>query len=69
MKIVGTKDRTEFELNPQKAWLRGMELDKLLRSSSLPHPRGVWRMTHQKMNEMDFERQLLQASKLNAAKL
>ncbi len=65
MKIVGTKNRDEIELNPLKAWQRGAELDNLLRIASDPHPRGVWRLTHDQMNAMDFARQVAQSAKIN----
>jgi hypothetical protein len=65
MKIVGSKNRHDIELDPAKAWKRGMELDALLKSTSTPHPRGVWRLTHTKMNQMDLERQVAQFSRIN----
>ena len=66
MKIVGNQTRSEIELDPQKAWQRGKVLDAMLRGATTPHPRGVWRLTHTQMNQMDFERQLVQAAKINA---
>lgn len=66
MKIVGTQNRSEIELDPQKAWQRGKVLDAMLRGATTPHPRGVWRLTHAQMNQMDFERQLAQAAKINS---
>ena len=65
MKIVGTKNRDEFELDPAKAWDRGINLDALLRGTYVPHPRGVWRLKHAKMNEMDLERQVAQFRRVN----
>jgi hypothetical protein len=65
MKIVGTQNRSEIELNPQRAWQRGKVLDAMLRGATTQHPRGVWRLTHAQMNQMDFERQLAQAAKIN----
>jgi hypothetical protein len=65
MKIVGTQNRSVIELDPQKAWQRGKVLDATLRGATTLHPRGVWRLTHAQMNQMDFERQLAQAAKIN----
>jgi hypothetical protein len=65
MRIVGSKNRNEIELDHARAWERGMELDALLKSTSTPHPRGVWRLTHAKMNQMDLERQVAQFSRIN----
>ncbi len=69
MKVVGSKNRDEIELDPLKAWRRGAELDKLLLSTSVPHPRGVWRQSHKAMNDMDFARQVAIAARLNQSKL
>jgi hypothetical protein len=38
----------------------------MLRGATTPHPRGVWRLTHVQMNQMDFERQLVQTAKVNS---
>jgi hypothetical protein len=65
MKLVGTQNRDEFELDPVKAWQRGRALDALLRSNSTPFPRGVWRMTHAQMNKADLERQVDQFKRIN----
>ena len=65
MKMIGNKPRDEIERDPLKAWRRGAELDNMLRSASEPYPRGVWRLTHDQMNAMDFARQLAQAAKIN----
>jgi hypothetical protein len=65
MKIVGKHNRSEFELNPQVAWQRGKVLDAMLVAALVPRTRGVWRLTHLKMNKMDFERQLIQAATVN----
>lgn len=65
MKIVGTQDRSEIELDTQVAWQRCRRLDVMLRSAQPPRPRGVWRLTHGQMNQLDFERQLAQAAKVN----
>jgi hypothetical protein len=65
MKLVGKKDRHEIELDPEKAWKRGRELDALLKSTSPPYPRGIWRLTHSQMNQIDLERQVAQFTRVN----
>lgn len=65
MKIVGTQNRTEIERDPLRAWERGKALDAMLRNTLPPHPRGVWRLTHAEMNQMDLERQLALAARIN----
>ena len=65
MKIVGSKNRSEIEVDPQKAWLRCKALDAMLGTSSAARVRGVWRLTHAEMNRLDFERQLAQAARVN----
>lgn len=65
MKIIGKHNRSEFELDPQAAWQRGKVLDAMLVAALVPHPKGVWRLTHTQMNKMDFERQLVQAATVN----
>ena len=65
MKMVGTKNRSEIEPDPQKAWQRCKRLDVMLRPAQQPRPRGVWRLTHSQMNQLDLERQLAQAARVN----
>lgn len=67
MRIVGTQDRTEVELDPAKAYRRARFLDRMLRSATPPRPRGVMRGSHEYFNRLDDERQVLIARKLNAA--
>jgi hypothetical protein len=67
MRIIGNQDRTEIELDPVKAYWRGRDLDKLLRSTAPPIPRGVLRGTHEYFNRLDAERQARTARALNAA--
>ena len=56
MKVVGKHSRSESELDPQVAWQRGRVVDAMLVAALVPHPKGVWRLTHQRMNDMDFAR-------------
>ena len=65
MKTVGTRVRAEFEIDPVKAWQRGLALDAMLRVAMPLRPRGVCRLTHVQMNQVDLERQLEQAGKVN----
>ena len=65
MKIVGKQNHSEFELNPQLAWQRGKVLDAMLSTALVPHPKGVWLLTHSQINAMDFKRRLVQAATIN----
>lgn len=67
MRIVGDQNRSEFELDPVRAYRRGLVLDTMLRSLAPPVTRGVTRGTHAHFNRMDAERQVLVARVLNAA--
>lgn len=64
MRIVGTQDRDEIELDPAKALRRGRVLDRMLRAAAPPVPRGVMRGSHEYFNRLDDERQVLIARKL-----
>ena len=65
MKIVGTRERTEIEPDPGRAWQRSKALDALLKSTTPAHPHGAWRLTHAQMNRLDTERQVAQAARIN----
>ena len=52
-RIVGTKNRNEFVLDPVEAWHRGRVLDGMLKNALPPHPRGVFRATHAEFNRRD----------------
>ena len=65
MRIVGNQDRSEFELDPVKAWHRGRQLDALLATALPERPRGVWRAQHAELNRLDDEWQLAIARQLN----
>lgn len=67
MRIVGKHNRSEFELDPVKAYRRGYALDAMIPSSAAPIVRGVTRGTHQHFNRLDAERQANIARKLNTA--
>lgn len=65
MKTVGSQIRAEFELDPAKAWQRGLALDAMLRVAMPLRQRGVWCLTHAQMNQLDLARQREQAAKVN----
>lgn len=67
MRIVGTKDRTEIELDPVKAYRRGMILDAMLSAAVPQRVRGVTRGTHAFFNHLDAERQAHSARTINVA--
>ena len=67
MRIVGSKDRGDIELDPVKAFRRGLILDAMLRSAAPSAPHGVMRGTHQYFNRLDAERQRDAARSLNVA--
>jgi len=57
MRIVGTKDRSEIELDPVKAYRRGLILDAMLSTAAPQRVRGITRGTHTYFNHLDAERQ------------
>ena len=67
MRIVGTLNRNEFELDPVEALRRGAEIDRKMKLMLPPHPRGVFRGTHASFNRMDDERSLLMARRVTAS--
>lgn len=67
MRIVGSQDRSEIELDPVKAYRRARELDALLPRIGPPLVRGVTRGSHEYFNRIDAERQRQIGRALNAA--
>lgn len=67
MRIVGPQDRSEIELDPVKAYRRGLALDRMMRGTLPPVVRGVTRGTHDYFNRIDAARQVQAARALNAA--
>ena len=65
-RIVGSKNRTEFILDPVEAWHRGRALDQMLAAGWVPVERGVRRAPHHVFNAIDDARQLEQARRLNS---
>jgi hypothetical protein len=66
MRIVGSQDRSEIELDPVKAYRRGLALDRMMRGTLPPVVRGVSRGTHDYFNRIDAARQVQAARALNA---
>ena len=66
MRIVGSQDRSEIELDPVKAYRRGLVLDRMMRGTLPPVVRGVTRGTHDYFNRLDAARQVYAARALNA---
>jgi hypothetical protein len=64
-RIVGTRNRTEFIVDPVEAWHRGRALDQMLAAARIPVERGVTRAPHRVFNAIDDARQLDQARLLN----
>ena len=64
-RVVGSRDRNEFELNPLEAHRRGRKLDAMLRAPVSRIERGVIRATHRVLNELDDHRALETARRLN----
>jgi hypothetical protein len=65
MRVIGTKDRTEIELDPAKAHRRGLALDAMLNAAAPKGVRGVARGNHAYFNRVDAARQALIARALN----
>ena len=65
MKIVGTADRHEIELNPQEAWRRARLIDTMFYASPIPHPRGITRATHAEFQRRDTARMIEMARRIN----
>ena len=68
MRVIGpNRNRTEFELDPARAYGRGRALDSMLRSA-LPAPRrGAYRGTFADFAREDEARMRAAARKLNGA--
>jgi len=65
-RVVGSRNRTEFVLDPAEAWRRGRELDRLLCAARPSLPRGVLRATHAELNRIDDLRALEIARRINS---
>ncbi len=65
-RIVGNRDRDEFEPDPVLAHRRGLVLDAMLAGARPPRPKGVTRGTHAALNKLDDEAAVAQARRLNS---
>lgn len=66
-RTVGTQARSEIILDPQEAWRRGRSLDQMLAAARIPYPQGVRRARHGDFNQIDDQRQVEQARRLNVS--
>ena len=64
-RIVGSRGRDEFTLDPTEAWRRGRAIDRMLSAAARPVERGVTKAPHRHFNAIDDRRQLEQARLLN----
>jgi hypothetical protein len=65
MKIVGTADRSEIEMNPQEAWRRARIMDAMFFASRATYPKGVTRASHAEFQRRDTARMLEIARRIN----
>lgn len=65
MRIVGTSDRHEIELNPQQAWRHARLADEMFVAIHTPYPHGVTRATHAELQRRDTARVLQIARRFN----
>jgi hypothetical protein len=65
-RVVGTRNRTEFVLDPAEALRLGSQVDAMLPRVSVTIRRGVLRAKHRELNAIDDERQLELARRLNS---
>lgn len=65
-RVVGTRNRNEFILDPREALRLGDALDQMGPALLAPRPRGVMRAKHRVFNAIDDARQLEQARLLNS---
>jgi hypothetical protein len=64
-RVVGQRNRSEFIPDPAEALRLGRQLDAMLAGARPAWPRGVLRASHRAFNEMDDQRQLIAARRLN----
>ena len=65
-RFVGNQPRSDYEPDPQQAWRRGLALDALLASTQPPQRlKGIQRASHRRFNEIDDQRALELARRLN----
>ncbi len=64
-RVVGSQNRSEFTLDPEQAWRRGRQLDRMLAAAVPAVVRGVVRAPHSAFNAWDDARQQAMARRLN----
>ncbi|MFT4194559.1 hypothetical protein [Ottowia sp.] len=64
-RVVGSKNRSEFTLDPEQAWRRGRRLDQMLAAAAPAVARGVVRAPHSAFNAWDDARRQAMARRLN----
>lgn len=68
MRVIGpNRNRTEFELDPVRAYSRGRALDAMLRAALPAARRGVFRGTFADFARMDEARMREAARRINEA--
>ncbi len=65
MRVIGTQQRNEIELDPKLALERGRVLDSMLSAARPAVKRGVMRGTHAEFNRLDEARMLEVARRIN----
>lgn len=65
-RVVGNCNRSEFILDPLRALQRGQIVDRMLQLASVPATRGITRAPHRVMNQLDDDRQVEAARRVNA---
>lgn len=66
MRIIGSQNRTELELDPKRVVARALAWRVADNMGTVAHPRGVFRGTHAYFVAMDAQRAISQARILNA---
>lgn len=67
-RIVGSRNRSEFILDPVEAWQHGRRLDGMLAAAAPAIARGVTRAPHRSFNAWDDARRQAMARRLNPPK-
>ncbi|HSW17132.1 MAG TPA: hypothetical protein VLJ86_07895 [Ramlibacter sp.] len=67
-RVVGSRNRSDIELDPREAFRRGCMLDAMLQCARPVAPRGVIRATHAQLNALDDARALEMARRVNTVR-
>lgn len=65
MRVIGSNERSEIELDPKLALERGRVLDSMLRAARPVVKRGVVRGSHAEFNRLDEARMIEVARRIN----